>query len=134
MWKPYRNNDFWSNWPNWIHFIIFPSFKVFSHFWLFFHNISYFWPRIINIHIQKINFASPSASIFRVESFEYGEYSWVHFSRYLTFRIFITFWNLKILRKNNSRSLKSKNGLPEFFVEAKLIFWVWILIFRRQRY
>ena len=26
------------------------------------------------------------------------------------------------------------NGLPEFFVEAKLIFWIWILIFQGRKY
>lgn len=40
------------------------------------------------------------------------------------------------VRKNKSKnlSLKPKNGLPEFFVEAKLIFWIWILIFQVRKY
>ena len=32
--------------------------NMFGHFWYFFYNILYFWPRNINIHIPKMNVAS----------------------------------------------------------------------------
>ena len=38
-------------------FFDFPE-NLFGHFWQFFDNIWYFWPRNINIHIHKIHFAS----------------------------------------------------------------------------
>ena len=40
----------------------------------------------------------------------------------------------EIYKKNETWSLKPENGLPEFLAEAKLIFWIRMLISRGRKY
>ena len=40
----------------------------------------------------------------------------------------------EIYEKNEKWSLEAKNGLPEFLVEAKLMFWMRTLLCRGQKY